>query len=565
MPALACVREFGYGPGMMSDPAKRPNIVFIVMDDLCWGDLAAHGNPYTRTPNLDAMREQSTRLTRYYSGPLCTPARASVMSGRYAYRTRAIDTYCGRSMMDPEEYTLAEMLRDAGYRTGLFGKWHLGDSYPTRPIDQGFEEVLMHNGGGLRQPANLGDDGYDDPELMHNGQLRKFQGFCTDIFGDATMDFIERHRDEPFFACFATNAPHSPFDVRDEMARHYLELGLPDKLARLYAMVENIDANVGKVLAKLDALGLTDETIVVYTSDHGPCGSASINGEIRYNAELRAGKGSPYDGGLKVPSFWRWPGRFTAGADIDRIAHPVDVMPTFAALCGATLPGDRKIDGANLAPLLTGEIEPGDWPDRVVFHQWHRGDEPVRYRNFTAIAQRYKLVRTHEDHAEELYDVPADPRETTDVAGEHPEVVESMRAAYDAWFDDVSSTRPDNYAPPRIVVGTVHENPVVLNRNDWRIKAGVDQWNQPQHDGFWLITVAAAGGYSLKVRVPPRDEPCVLRLMIGKQTWTAELDAGATAHVFPDAELPAGDTRVDAVTTAGGKTFGAMFVHLEKR
>lgn len=535
--------------------SKRPNVLIIIMDDLTWGDIRCHGNPHVRTPNLDRLHQQSTRLTRYYSGPLCTPARAALMTGRYPYRTRALDTYCGRSMMDPGEVTLAEVLRAAGYRTGLFGKWHLGDCYPMRPEDKGFEETLWHAGGGLRQPGNPTlNDGYFDPDLRRNGKLENVKGYCTDIFADATIAFIEKHQHEPFFAYLATNAPHHPFEVDEKLVEPYRKLGLNETDARVYAMVENIDVNVGKVMAKLDQLHLADDTIVIYTSDHGWCQSTLVNGRHRFNGGLRDGKGTMYDGGLKVPCFWRWPGHFRPAADIDRITNPIDFLPTLAAICGATLPAGVKIDGADLTPLLTGQTKPADWPQRNIFFQWHRGDVPQRFRNCCVITQDYKLV-----NGRELYDLPNDWSEERDVADARPALVNQLRHAYEAWFDDVSTTRgPGTYDPPRIHVGTPHESPTVLTWQDWRIH-GEDGWSE-RHAGHWDIHMARAGNYQVRLRFTPLPTPSKAHLQFGDVHEIQDVPADADACVFKSIPGQVGPARVEAWLTADNQRFSARYV-----
>jgi arylsulfatase A-like enzyme len=547
-----------------STARSRPNVLLIVMDDLAFGDLACHGNPHVRTPHLDRMHADSTRLTRYQSGPVCTPARACLMTGRYAYRTRAFDTYCGRSMMEPDEVTLAELLGGAGYRTGIFGKWHLGDSYPTRAIDQGFEEAVVHNGGGLRQPANIGRDAYHDPQLMHNGELEQYHGYCTDIYADCAMDWIERQRDEPWVCYLATNAPHSPFEIGEKWVEPYREQGLNETFARIYGMVENIDHNVGRVFAQLDRLGLAEDTLVIYTSDHGPCGSARHEGETRFNAGLRNIKGTVYQGGVKVPCFWRWPGKLAAGQDVRHVANPVDVLPTVAAACGVDPPSDRTIDGIDLLPALTGEQPPASWPERETFLQWHRGDTAVRYRNYAVIDQRYKLTRPREDAPDELYDLDEDPGEQRDLAAEMPDRVTAMRKQYDAWFDDVSATRPDNYDPPRIRVGTDHENPVVLNRNDWRIKGDVDQCEQPEHEGLWLVDLEA-GVYDVTIDLPRRLGQAEVTLRIGEQQWQTTILPDLAYASFESLEMAAGDTQVDGWITADGQRYGPQHIRIHRR
>ncbi|MCX5659748.1 MAG: arylsulfatase [Planctomycetota bacterium] len=536
--------------------------MIIITDDLAWGDLASHGNPFTRTPHLDALRNQSVRLERHCSGPLCTPARASLMTGRYAFRTRAFDTYLGRSMLDPGEVTLAEILRGEGYRTGIFGKWHLGDCHPMRAIDKGFEEALVHNGGGLRQPANpTPNDGYFNPDLMHNGQVERSTGYCTDIFSDAAIRFIQQNRAVPFFAYLATNAPHSPFEVDERWVGHHRDQGLNETWARVYGMVENIDANVGRVLASLDEAGLARDTLVLFTSDHGPCGSASHGGQIRFNAGLRGIKGSLYEGGIRVPCFWRWPAALSGNGSTDRVTSPIDVLPTIAAACGGPLPADRVIDGVDLLPLLRDPTRQDSWPDRPLLMQWHRGDHPVRYRNAGVITQRHKLYRPHEDKPEELYDLSADPGEQTNLAPQHPQIAASLRRLYDAWFDDVSATRgPSNYDPPRIHVGSPRENPVRLTRQDWRV-VGPDGWTD-QHLGFWEIFVAHPGAYRLLVRVPPAPNDQALHLRCGSTSRAQSVPAGAGESWFEGIALHAGEARLESWIEADGRHAGVRGIEV---
>lgn len=521
----------------MPESKRQPNIVVIIMDDLAYGDLGCHGNAHVRTPRLDQLHQQSSRFTRTCSFPVSTPARASLMTGRYPYRTRAIDTYCGRSMMDPDELTLAELLRDAGYRTGIFGKWHLGDNYPMRAMDQGFEEALVHNGGGLRQPGNIGFDGYFNPQLMHNGELVDSEGYCTDIFTDHALRFIEQHREEPFFVYLATNAPHTPLEVCEELADRYRKARINDTFARVYAMVENIDTNVGRVLDQLDRLNLADDTIVVYTSDHGPCGSASHEGEVRFNTNLRANKGTVYQGGIQVPSFWRWPGRVAPGRDIEQITSPIDILPTLCEAAGVSLPRGLTIDGTSMLGLLEGRVEPGRWPQRTLFSQWHRGDVPVRFRNAAVVTDRFKLV-----DGRELYDLRADPFEQHDVAMEHPEVVARLRHDYERWFDEVSAER--GYDPPRIVIGTDHENPSVLTRQDWRVH-GEDGWSD-QHQGHWEVRFAEQRRYRITVTFTPDDAPAELVICDGRRCHEIAVDPAQDRATIGDVEIPAGSARVEA-------------------
>jgi arylsulfatase A-like enzyme len=561
---------------MKSGSMDKPNVVVVIMDDLAYGDLACHGNPYTRTPKLDRLHSESTRLTRYLSGPVCTPARAALFTGRHPYRTRAFDTYLGRSMIDPDEVTLAELLRDSGYGTGLFGKWHLGDCYPCRPIDKGFEECVMHRGGGLCQPSGLGRESYFDPDLVHNGQLRRYYGYCTDIFFDEALKFIEDRANEPFFAYIGTNAPHNPLDVAEDWSNPYSEMGLSDSVSRLYGMVENIDHNVGRLTQKLDELGIAENTILIYTSDHGPCGSSrDEHGRIRFNAGLRGTKTQLYEGGIKVPFFIRWTGKIATGRDIARLANPIDLLPTLCAAATVDPPSDRRVDGENLLPLLKNEIEATALPERTICMQWHRGDAAERYRNYAVIGQRYKLHRPAGVTHDELFDLHTDPAEARDISQEHPEIVASMRLEYERWFDDVSSTRPDNYAPPRIVIGTGHESPTGLTRQDWRLYGDEEGWDA-DHPGFWLVEVAATGAYSLLIETDDLTgmRGATLHFKCGnlhierETTWRDDVPRSSNRDrgefAFQEVELERGVHTLEAFLEVEGQRKGVFRVTIGK-
>ncbi|MEY2473120.1 MAG: hypothetical protein QOK28_2449 [Actinomycetota bacterium] len=535
---------------------SRPNVLVMMMDDLAFGDLACHGNPYVQTPNLDALYAQSVRFTRYASGPMCTPARASLMTGRYHLRTRAIDTFCGRSMIDPGEVTLGHVLQRAGYRTAAFGKWHLGDAYPMRACDLGFDETLMHNAGGIGQPGDHREnhwregEAYFDPVLFRDGDPERVAGYCTDVFADATIAFVDaaRDRDELFFAYFATNAPHTPLEVPEQWVAPYRAIeGLGETFARLYGMVTNIDWNIGRILA-----AIPENTIVVYTSDHGPCTSARdytkpADEQVRWNAGLRGEKGSLYDGAVKVPFFWRWNNE---PRDETRLASPIDVLPTIAATVGAALPDDVRLDGVDLF---------GEPADRHIYMQWHRGNTPERYRNYAVITDEYKLYRPAPNQPDELYDLAADPGERNDIASDHPEVVAALRADYDAWFDDIAATRPDPFAAPRIVIGGATDR-VSLTRQDWRIDDSLADMGElagwmGTTQGWWEVTVARPSAARVEVRLDPfvwsrPDIHGTVNLRVGDTTVSTPWVLQCTKYDFV-VDLPAGDTTIEAFADGG--------------
>ena len=398
---------FIFGAVATASPLPKPNVIVILTDDQGYGELGVTGNPVIRTPSLDRFAGQSVSLTDFSVMPVCSPTRAGLMTGRYHYRTGVTDTWMGRSMMDPEETTIAEMLRSAGYRTGIFGKWHLGDNYPCRAMDQGFEESLVFNGGGLGQPSDLPEaadplGAYFNPLLLRNGKRVKTAGYVSDVITDAAIEFIGKERKEPFFVYLAFNAPHTPLQVPAKYIRNYPpEVFAPDKfpsagnpmpdrhnaadLARAYGMIENIDENVGRLLARLEELGLTENTIVAFLSDNG------CQQHHGYNAGLRDWKGSPYEGGIRQFCFLRWPAELKAGKRVTQPSAHIDLAPTLLDLCRVAKPEAVKFDGLSLAPLMRGQTP--DWPDRKLFFQWHRGDVPGRYRNSAVRSQDWKLVQ----------------------------------------------------------------------------------------------------------------------------------------------------------------------------
>ncbi|MBI1338399.1 MAG: sulfatase-like hydrolase/transferase [Phycisphaera sp.] len=515
----------------------KPNILFVICDDLTWGDLSLHGNPHLDTPHLDKMGHESTRMTRYCTGPLCTPARAAIMTGRHPQRTGAIDTYVGRAMMHHDEVTLAQMLKSVGYDTGMFGKWHLGDCNPMRPCDKGFDDTLWHASGGLGQHGNPGmfdkRSGYFDPLLLRNGDTVESKGYCTDIFTDAATDWIaKRQHNQPWFAYVGYNAPHAPHIIGDEWVQRVKGKDLPEKWQKIYGMVANIDHNVGKLLDTLDRYKLRDNTIVVFTSDHGQCQSSVVDGRLRYNGNLRGMKSTMYEGGIRVPCLVRWPGQLPA-SDCDALANPIDWVPTFSSVCGFVLPGNKKIDGSNMLPVMRKKSPP---TDRAVCMQWHRGDEPKRFKNATTITQQYKWYRPDSTAPDELYDIHNDPGEEHNLAPRKPDVVAALIAHYEKWFDEVAAERPDNYAPPRIVLGHPASPTVLLSLQDARLLGTQESWGTT-YAGYWLVDVHAPGRYRFDIHLGngPLNREWVLRcgsvekiLTIPTTCYTTELtlDAG---------------------------------------
>ena len=558
--------------------AARPNVILIMTDDQGIGDLGFHDNPHVRTPHLDTLARQSVRFKYFYVSPVCSPTRASLMTGRYNYRTGVVDTWLGRSMMHPDELTLGEMFTRAGYKTGIFGKWHLGDHFPMRACDQGFQESLVCAGGGLTQPSDPPGNTYFDPILHLNGKEVKTRGYCTDVFTDAAIGFIEKNRASPFFVYVPYNAPHTPLQVPTNYLNHFKGIdftkgaypqkghSLPPKIneddtARVYAMVENLDDNIGRLLAKVDEMELTEKTIVVFLTDNGPQ-------QPRYTYGLFERKGNTHEGGVRVPFFLRWTGTLDAGKELGIIAAHIDVAPTLLELCGIPKPSEAKFDGLSLAPLLNlGQGTKVSWPDRTLYFQWHRGDEPQIYRAFGARSQRYKLLQPQgvsdsrpfdEIPPFKLYDMLLDPYETKDIASENKDVVERMQQEYAAWFRDVSSTR--GFAPPRIQICGTDENPVTLTRQDWRGPRA--NWGI-EGLGYWEVLVAKAGGCEVHLEFPELKTDAEAFVSIAGVNAGKALKKGDKNCRF-SIKVPAGPARLEAWISQGGKQFGPHYVTVKK-
>lgn len=554
---------------------RRPNVLLIMTDDQGYGDFGFHGNPVIKTPNLDRLAAESVELTRFHVSPVCSPTRSSLLTGRYNYRTGVVDTYLGRSMMAPDEVTLAETLRAAGYRTAIFGKWHLGDNYPQRAMDQGFEESLVHRGGGIGQPSDPPDNhSYFNPGMVHNGKDEQAKGYVSDVITDAAIQYIKAHRDDPFFVYLAFNCPHTPLEVPDSYREPYDKVDLSKRAfpqmgrpiegsvntadtAKIYGMITNIDDNLGRMFKSLDELKLANDTIVVFLTDNGPQ-------QPRFNSGLRGRKGTVYDGGLRVPCLVRFPGRLKAGRKVDAPSAHIDLTPTLLAACDVKRPADVKFDGVNLWPLLIGAVE--TLPERTLFFQWHRGDAPEPFRACAARDSRFKLVQAHGANAEdfkgstkfELFDVVADPYEEHDLAADMPEVVARLKREYEAWFEDVSASR--GFGPVRIAIGNTAQDHVMLSRQDWRgPRAG---WGKLDI-GAWELQVDRSGPYEVVMRFEKATKAGVARLKWGEVTKTQSVEIGDRAAHFIGVDWPTGPLRLEATVEQGDVILGAQYVEIK--
>ena len=463
---------------------KRPNIILVMTDDQGKGDLSCLGNPIMKTPHLDQLYGVSTRFTDFHVSPTCAPTRSAIMTGRHEFQNGVTHTILERERMTLDATTVAESLSDAGYATGIFGKWHLGDEAPYQPENRGFQEVFIHGAGGIGQaydsscadaPINQ-EHRYFDNAIRHNGSFVMTKGFCTDVFFQAALGWIKerKDKDEPFFVYLTPNAPHGPMIAPDKYKQPFLDMGYDENTAGRYGMIVNIDDNMGLMMKKLDEWNLYEDTLLIFMTDNGQAGRrGKLNGKaVRLpDGGLKNGKGSPNEGGTRVPAFWRWKGVLPEGKDIDALTAHIDLFPTFAALANAKVP-TGQVKGRSMLPLL--ENPKAKWDDRFLFvHQgrWKKGEEPndSKFRNCAVRTAQYRLVNN-----KELYDISKDPGETTNVIDQHPEVVAKIRAAYDAWWTETRPMMVNEEAPNSPV------RPYWKWYEEQKAGQGIPEWEAPE-------------------------------------------------------------------------------------
>ncbi|MFN0100871.1 MAG: arylsulfatase [Bryobacteraceae bacterium] len=579
-------RLFLASAGAVAAQTVRPNIVFLITDDQGYGDIGRHGNPVLRTPHMDALHDQSLRLTNYHVSPTCAPTRSALLTGRYTNLVGPWHTIQGRSILHHDEITMADCFRAAGYRTGIFGKWHLGDNYPCRPQDRGFDETLIHGGGGIWQtPDHFGNDYFDDTYL-HNGKPEKYQGFCTDVFFANAQRFIadSARRKKPFFCYLPTNAPHGPMWAPSANTAHYQNVkGLNEP--GFYGMIENIDENIGRLREYLESSGLTANTIFIFTTDNG-----SASGFQVFNAGMRGNKGSPYDGGHRVPFFLHWPnGGFAANRPIDTLTAHIDILPTLLEMTGVKRPTGPALHGRSLTPLFDKK----NWPARSIVVDSQREEQLLKWHQAAVMTQEWRLVSPGPggEGKMELFDMRADPGQRNDVAARNPDIVTRLRRDYEDWWTLVS-TRAGEYA--RIILGDPKENPARLTAHDWHGEGALKTWNQksilqgPDANGFWAVDTRA-GHYTFELRRWPKELDLPLgaaykhaadnrettpgraipgihkaRIRIGAIDKTIEVDPAAHAAVFT-IDLPAGPAELQTwLISSDGSERGAYFLYTRR-
>lgn len=472
--------------------ADRPNVIIVLTDDQGYGDVASHGNPVIKTPNIDRLRAESVRLTDFHVAPMCSPTRGQLLTGRDAMKNGCTAVCQGRSMMREDLPTLPDFFAKAGYVTGHFGKWHLGDSYPHRPQDRGFGHTLHHRAWGITSLADYWKNDYFNPVLNINGEDKRYEGYSTDIFFDQAIKWIDKQQaaNEPFFAYIPTNTPHVPDTVKESDAAPYRAIGSYQGKkvhAEFYGQISNIDQNMAKLEQFLKAKGLRDNTILIYMADNG---TRSKLAQQIYNAGMRGKKTEVYEGGHRVLCYTRWPnGGLRHGADINQLTEVQDLLPTLAEFCDVDT-GTTELDGVSLAGLMRGTQK--KLADRKLVVQYRVSGE--KWDPAVVMWNKWRLTNPNE-----LYDLRNDPGQQTNVAAKNPKIVKAMSDHYDQWH---KQARPLFEIPRIITLGSNNANPMMLYANDWTGGYCDNGGNliQANTTGYYEVDVAKAGVYQFELR-----------------------------------------------------------------
>lgn len=506
--------------GLCTSLIARPNVLIIMTDDQGYPELSVHGNPVLQTPNLDILHGQSIRLSDYHVTPMCTPTRGQLLTGMDAARNGAVNVSSGRALLRPKIPTIANYFSDAGYFTGVFGKWHLGANYPFRPQDRGFEESVWYPSSSIPSvPAYWGNDYFDDV-YTYNGKEQRYKGYCTDVFFSEAKRFMldSVRKKKPFLCYLATNTPHGPFIPKDEDRKaiaqvlespkfDHLEENIKRRLSLYLGMIRNIDWNMGKLMKFLDENNLSENTILLFQTDNG-----SILGPQYFNAGMRGKKTQIWEGGHRVPCFIRWPsGGLGKPRDIEGLTQVQDVLPTLLELCEIEIKNvnGQKFDGMSLASIIKNKKKVPE--DRMLVINYSRmpgfsnypspySQTQMRADQSAVLWKRWRLLENRE-----LYDLKSDPLQKNNVIENHPKVVAKMRRHLYSWWDTVKHLANN---PQRIIIGTKYENPTKLSATEW-LDVFVDQQGQifrgVQKSGYWLLDIAQSGEYEIELRRWPKE------------------------------------------------------------
>lgn len=445
-----------------STPYEKPNVIVVLTDDQGYGDFSCHGNPILKTPALDRLYGESVRFGNFHVAPLSTPSRGQLMTGLNALNNKASTVLTGRNLMRRDVLTMPEIFNENGYSTGIFGKWHLGDTYPDRPMDRGFQKCIWHKGWGLLSETEFDND-YYKTRYLDSLETKYSDSYCSDLWFDKAMDWMGEmvDRKQPFFTYLALNSPHGPFYSPEDDFKFYLPLVKESTTASFFGMIRNIDSNMARLDEWLDKYGIKDNTILVFMNDNGGTGGVDV-----FNAGMRDKKGSNYEGGHRAACFIRWSkGKFGKPRTVSYPSQIQDILPTFIDLLGFKTQENYLFDGESLSPVLRSEKIS---ENRMFVVQYGGNIKPEKYYS-CVVWNTWRLVGENE-----LYNLDKDPGQKSNIANEHPDVLQKMRLFYETWWKK-TELEINNFVP--VIIGSPKENPVILTSDNWEEGAVNTQWN----------------------------------------------------------------------------------------
>ncbi|TNJ44699.1 arylsulfatase [Tamlana fucoidanivorans] len=575
-----------WGCNQANEQIEKPNVIFILTDDQGIGDLGCHGNPWLKTPNIDAFYAESVRLTDFHVSPVCTPTRSAFMTGQYPINNGAWATFKGRAALHENTKTIADIFKDNGYQTGMFGKWHLGNNYPSRPTDMGFQEAIHHEFGGIGEITDYwGNDYFDDVYLANNRQ-QQFSGYCTDVWFDETMKFIKRNKEKPFFVYLPTNAAHHPLNVDEAYAAPYKDLeGKEIPSANFYGMIANIDENMGRLNQFLEDNNLIENTIVVFATDNGSQFGYSEDGNLGYNKGFEGRKGDIEEGGHRVPFFIRWPnGKIQGGKDLNILASHVDLIPTLSGLCGFTLSEDLDLDGIDLSNAIKNDEKVVS--NRTVFvHNNQDWRPPHSTKKACIMKGNWRLL-----NGTMLYDIQADPKQNNDVSSQFPEVVQELIAENEQFI--AKAKQKDAYQNfPVEICGSLLQAVTTLTIQN-AIGNDTPVWKQSQiaqgkknKNNKYSVGFATSGKYQVSCRrwpiecpglilgIPAKNpdnqfdyqtiSPEKVRLKIFDKEYLKEVEANSEEVAF-EIDVKTGHTMLEADFIEEEANYGVYYIYIKK-
>ena len=581
---IFCIIFLGFISCNSNADTVPPNVVLVLTDDLGIGDLGCHGNPWLKTPEIDAFYEKSVRMTDFHVSPYCTPTRAALMTGLYPINNGAWATFKGRDALSEHNITMADVFQQNGYKTGLFGKWHLGDNYPARATDSGFDVAVQHMSGGVGELSDYWGNSYFDDTYYVNNQPKQFEGYCTDVWFDQAMKFIKENKNAPFFAYVATNAPHSPLIVDEKYAEPYKQFeGKEIISANLMGMIANIDENFGKLYRFMEEEGVMDNTIFIFMSDNGTNYGYSRDGKLGYNKGYRGIKSNREDGGHITPFFIRWPKEnIKGGKDIDDLLAHVDILPTLMKMCNLIPPENLQVDGIDFSPLLFDT--PYNHQERPVFiHAIQDWRQPSDLDKTCIMKGKWRLI-----NGKQLYDIERDRMQKINLAAQNADVKKELLLE-NASFLNKTKKRKEYNELPVYILGNEKQKEIKLtiqhaigeDKGIWKSEHVAE--GRINTNNTHALKIEKSGSYKISCRRWPKEfsgpilgiprenpknmfvyqriTPNKVRIKIGDQTFEKEIKPFDEEVAFT-LELKKGTSMLTTDFIEGDKKYGVYYTYI---